>query len=254
MLSFHLEYASSCQYDYVQVYDGPSNSSRSLYKMCSTSYPPVIMSSTPYLHIVFHTDHFYEYTGFAASYQVNDCNFTLANTSGYIVSPGFPAQYPDNLYCTWTIIAPTDRFIFLSVSSFELENNCAVDYLKIYDGRYSTAPLLGTFCDTAPPKIISTTNSMLLVFKTGGSINYRGFNGTFTTDEGRPYNFKCNTTSQCHEHLVCVAERCGCSSGYYFNSRTYLCNTALSHGATCDSHIPNMCSGSSLECKSDEYG
>ncbi|CAL1548987.1 unnamed protein product, partial [Lymnaea stagnalis] len=63
---------------------------------------------------------------------------------------------------------------------FQLENNCAADYLKIYDGKYTSAPLLGTFCDTAPPKIISTTNAMLLVFKTDGSIISIGFNGTFT--------------------------------------------------------------------------
>lgn len=57
-------------------------------------------------------------------------NFFL--NSGTILSPSYPANYPPNLCCVWTITAEAAQFIVLDIWYLHLENK--YDTLKVYDG------------------------------------------------------------------------------------------------------------------------
>ena len=53
--------------------------------------------------------------------------------------------------------------------------------MKIYDGRNRSATLLGKYCQVMNPfKVESTGKSMLIVFQSDRSVNYRGFKATYT--------------------------------------------------------------------------
>ena len=53
--------------------------------------------------------------------------------------------------------------------------------MKIYDGRNSSATLLGKYCEVMDPfKVESTGKRMLIVFRSDRSLNYRGFKAKYT--------------------------------------------------------------------------
>ena len=52
------------------------------------------------------------------------------------LSPGFPAQYPHNRDCVWTLrTMPGKRIQFLFATlKLETHTNCTFDYLEIFNG------------------------------------------------------------------------------------------------------------------------
>ncbi|CAL1546536.1 unnamed protein product [Lymnaea stagnalis] len=240
--------------DFVQVFDGPNDTSPSLVKMCATTFEPLIMSTKPFLRIVLRTSNAKNVYGFEASYQVNDCQTTLTEPSGYIVSPGYPYEYIPYLNCTWTIIADPNKLIFFRITNFSLEPqaNCSFDHLKMYDGPNTQANLLGTYCINAPdpPVIVSTNNALHLHFKTDRSINNPGFRGIHLT-VARPITYPCYNSTQCPQSPVCRFDMCVCPDNFYCNNTIHTCLAALEDPSPCNPSVRNMCKGPDFECRLD---
>ena len=58
-------------------------------------------------------------------------------------------------------------------------------FLQVFDGANSEARLLGTYCGTsAPKKVRSTSNVLLVTFFSDGTINGNGFNISFSQTGG----------------------------------------------------------------------
>lgn len=57
------------------------------------------------------------------------CGGTLRGTAGSITSPGYPAEYENNLDCTWSILAEPGDTIALVFNDFLLEDK--YDFLEI---------------------------------------------------------------------------------------------------------------------------
>ncbi|KAF1464772.1 Deleted in malignant brain tumors 1 protein, partial [Pygoscelis antarcticus] len=74
-----------CQYDYVEVYDGPPHSSSLLGRLCSGSFPTYISSSNM-MTVRFHSDSRYTFRGFQAHYSSipADDNTTLLCLPDYM--------------------------------------------------------------------------------------------------------------------------------------------------------------------------
>ncbi|CAG02378.1 unnamed protein product [Tetraodon nigroviridis] len=64
-----LEFHHSCQYDYVEVRDGDSISSRVIGRFCGNSRPPPVYSSGSSLHVLFVSDGYKNFDGFFATFQ-----------------------------------------------------------------------------------------------------------------------------------------------------------------------------------------
>ncbi len=82
------------------------------------------------------------------------------------------SNYTNNLDCSW-LIQPTGGFkeIVLTFLSFSLQGN---DFLYVYNGTSTSAPLLGTFTGhTLPSTITSTSPALFIVFTTDSSGTYR---------------------------------------------------------------------------------
>ncbi|XP_041853544.1 inactive serine protease PAMR1 isoform X2 [Melanotaenia boesemani] len=66
-----LEFHPSCRYDYVEVRDGDSISSRVIARFCGNNRPAPVQSSGNNLHILFVSDGYKNFDGFFATFQEN---------------------------------------------------------------------------------------------------------------------------------------------------------------------------------------
>ncbi|XP_059158458.1 cubilin-like [Physella acuta] len=174
----------SCSSNYLEIFDGSSTANRTFGKMCST-WQVLTLSTTNYMHVVFLTSGIGK---FLATFKIQGRSINLQGPSGYIVSPGYPLSYLDNMWHSWTITGNPGTSVYLDIGTFELEGSyptCSYDYLQVYDGSTSNYPNFTKYCENrAPGLFASTSNSMHIVFKTDGSATRKGFNATFYT-QGR---------------------------------------------------------------------
>lgn len=182
---FHLESSTSCIHDYLAVYDGDSSSARLLGLLCGIQPPRSIASSRNQLYVKLRTDSQVQAGGFIASY-VTDCNGVHIQDqhSGQLESLNFPNEYPLNSQCSWTVLASTGNNISYSFSVFQVEGSmgsCSHDYVKLYNGADTKAPLIGTYCGiSVPPAGITTASALTVVFSSDSSVSLSGFQMTWT--------------------------------------------------------------------------
>ncbi len=118
------------------------------------------------------------------SYDIYTCNATYYD-------PGYQTNYENNSNITQTIYPETPgnniqaEFIDFSL---EAESNCNYDYLAIYDGTSTSAPLIGKFCGTNSPGTVTATNSY-------GALTFEFFSDTYTTAGGWQANISCLSTN-----------------------------------------------------------
>ncbi|ELT94437.1 hypothetical protein CAPTEDRAFT_224894 [Capitella teleta] len=123
-------------------------------------------------------------TGFRLSYQIASCNQTYSESSGQILSPGWPGNYPHLSNCQMLIEAPSGYSVSLYFHIFSLESHeqCAFDDLQVFNGSSDTGPLLFTLCGpTLPSPIFTPSNALLLRFTSDDSLAQSGFHLTYTS-------------------------------------------------------------------------
>jgi hypothetical protein len=72
----NLDISFSCDYDYLNIYDGNSKSAKLIGKFCGGSDVEVV-SSSRYLYLEFHSDDSNEFTGFRFKYSVQQRSGTV---------------------------------------------------------------------------------------------------------------------------------------------------------------------------------
>ena len=106
------------------------------------------------------------------------CGGVLTGLSGDISSPGYPQEYSNDADCSWTIHVSNTSVITLVFMDLQLENNegCNFDFVALFDGPTVTHRHLGKYCGAdKPPNIVTTSNHLLVVFKSDFNIGGRGF-------------------------------------------------------------------------------
>lgn len=102
--------------------------------------------------------------------------------SGVVYDHAGTSNYSNGANGTLTINPGTPgSFVALSFTSFVLESCC--DYLRIYDGTSTAAPLIGTWGGTSSPGNIYATGAsgaLTLYFTTDGSVTYSGFSANIS--------------------------------------------------------------------------
>lgn len=94
--------------------------------------------------------------------------------NGVITSPGYPQNYANSLVCQYLITVGVNRKIVVDFKFLKTEQN--FDRIEIYDGNNYGTHLLGNFSgDSRPPPIISSTNNILIKFRTDRSDTRTGF-------------------------------------------------------------------------------
>jgi PKD repeat protein len=117
----------------------------------------------------------------------NMSNLAVSACSGNFYDPGGSgSNYSNNQDFTMVFNPATAnsnlQFVF---SSFSLEDEpgCNYDYLKIYNGSNTTAPLIGTYCGTNSPGTVTasnTTGSLTFVFHSDGAVVSTGWAATLS--------------------------------------------------------------------------
>lgn len=114
------------------------------------------------------------------------CDITKTDSSGEILSPNYPSQYPAGKECSWTIKMPVSQKIVLVFENFNLEptksteSGCdSGDFVEVYD---RSVDLIGKYCagaENIPPRQITSNSHMLrIVFKSDNRTT-QGFLGNF---------------------------------------------------------------------------
>ncbi|KAL0200289.1 hypothetical protein M9458_003476, partial [Cirrhinus mrigala] len=106
------------------------------------------------------------------------CGGVLTGLSGVISSPGYPLEYNNNADCSWTVHVSNQSVVSLVFLDFQLENNegCNFDYVALFDGPTVKHRHLGNYCgNERPPSTITTSNHLLVVFKSDFNIGGKGF-------------------------------------------------------------------------------
>ncbi|CAG0891432.1 unnamed protein product [Darwinula stevensoni] len=121
------------------------------------------------------------------------CSFVLrANTqrSGKLLSPTYPGAYPKGLNCSYRFQGDKDQRIRLEFRDFDLfygGPHCPFDYVRVYDGLETSAPLVGTYCGQRRNLVIySSTENLLITLTTMermADAQNRGFSGLYEFSE-----------------------------------------------------------------------
>lgn len=96
-------------------------------------------------------------------------------THNFYDSGGSGGNYNNSENFTLTIVAGSSgSCVSVSFSAFNTESG--FDFLSIYDGPNTAAPLIGTYAgSTLPPTIISSSGSLTFRFTSDGSVVYSGW-------------------------------------------------------------------------------
>ncbi|XP_078690973.1 cubilin-like isoform X2 [Branchiostoma floridae x Branchiostoma belcheri] len=226
---FSLEGGSGCPWDYLAIYDGSDTRAPLLARLCGTSGTTTFTTGRN-AFVVFRSDLTVSHTGFSVNFtaesrpattqaspsgnvttppSVSCGNPTVLNaTFGSFTSPGYPGNYPNNANCSWQISVNTGEVIAFRFSQFSLEggSSCPWDYLAIYDGSDSTAPLLARLCGTSGTTTFTTGRNAFVVFRSDSIVSHTGFSVNFTA-ESRPDqladNWRCDfDEDQCDSSIT----------------------------------------------------
>ncbi|BFZ09430.1 hypothetical protein BsWGS_12469 [Bradybaena similaris] len=95
-------------------------------------------------------------TNAAAQSECGDFYRLNHNEVGYIHSPNYPNDYPNNSFCIWLIEAPQNHSVQLTVTfTGERYNNTCSDYLEIRQGS-KNEELTGIFCDESNGMVLTS--------------------------------------------------------------------------------------------------
>ncbi|XP_019627287.1 PREDICTED: trypsin-like [Branchiostoma belcheri] len=147
----------------------------------------------------------------------------LTADSGQFSSPGHPNNYPINTQCSWRITVPEGKLVRISFLTFDLEDSsgCGYDSLVVHDGDSALDyRLLSTCGSNVPRSTVSSTNTVLVVFTSDGSITKAGFSAVFSSEDAPatcgPDEFTCATGGCVHINATCDGVNdCGDNSDEY---------------------------------------
>uniref|UniRef100_A0A8C2Z0K3 CUB and Sushi multiple domains 3 n=1 Tax=Cyclopterus lumpus TaxID=8103 RepID=A0A8C2Z0K3_CYCLU len=137
-------------------------------------------------------------------------------STGRILSPGYPFPYDNNLRCTWTIEVDSGNIVSLQFLAFDTE--ASHDILKVWDGPpENEMPLQEVSGSLLPEGIHSTLNIVTIQFETDFYITKSGFAIDFSSslatacrDPGIPMNGSRNGEGREPGDLVTFS----CDPGY----------------------------------------
>nr|XP_046226989.1 cubilin [Scatophagus argus] len=183
---FQVEAHSTCQYDGLKIYNLATRRP-AIATLCGTSIPGPFSTFGPML-VHFYSDSVITDNGFMAEYRAIPCGGFFNTSMGTVSSPALSViHYHHNINCTYHISVPADRVIDLKFNTFHLEasSSCRYDYVAVYDGQDSLAPLLGKFCgEVLPPNLRSSTNQLFIIFRTDATVNGIGWRATYSETLG----------------------------------------------------------------------
>ncbi|RMF53463.1 MAG: T9SS C-terminal target domain-containing protein, partial [Bacteroidetes bacterium] len=181
------QFATEAGYDFVTIYDGAQVDSRYMVRRFSgTSLPPSVTTFGPQATIYFTSDESITNAGWSLNYATLSQPYCqgmvqLSAPSGTFSDGSGSSDYTNRTNCSWLIQPPGATWIRLSFTSFNTESG--YDFVRVYDGATTSAPLLGSYSGSnLPPQITSSGGSLLVVFTSDSSITRAGWEASYTSN------------------------------------------------------------------------
>ncbi|XP_068117799.1 ovochymase-2-like isoform X2 [Hyperolius riggenbachi] len=180
---FDLEDDLDCDLDYLAIYSTKDNL---IGKFCGSNRPRPILITNSSVTVKFFSDFRDFRTGFAMSFQAvepqaypgSECGSVAAIfDEGEIQTMNHPKEYNSDSECTWVMHCAPKFKIQVEFLMFDVEphKDCVFDYVIIYYDLAGTV-VAGKFCGAVlPPKIVSTSNVLQIVFSSDSFVNHIGF-------------------------------------------------------------------------------
>jgi len=100
-------------------------------------------------------------------------------------SGGASGNYSNDQRLLWCIQPPGASSVTITFTQFDLENNW--DFLFVYDGSTTSAPLLGRYTGTTlPPTLTSSTGNLLIEFRSDCATTAAGWTINYTSSSTTP--------------------------------------------------------------------
>uniref|UniRef100_A0A182M8Q1 Cubilin n=1 Tax=Anopheles culicifacies TaxID=139723 RepID=A0A182M8Q1_9DIPT len=182
-----MESHKECQYDYLDIYDGPDMGGRKIGRFCNAETDPIVIDTeSNHALIRMATDDTNQRRGFQLKYNII-CRRNITGFGGTIESPNFPNEYAASMDCRWTITVPPGNKINMEFSHFDFEaisqqnldnithQRCPFDYIELQELGTGDLPVARRYCANKPPPIVSMGRSIDLIFHTDASGEQMGF-------------------------------------------------------------------------------
>jgi len=135
----------------------------------------------------------------------------LVAPSGVFSDHAQGSTYRPNSQCSWLIQPPVPSGqpdlilpITLVFTKFQLQDG--FDYINVYDGDSSTAPMILSYTGSfLPNPVISTGNSLYIEFVSDNFVEFSGFRGSYSVSSLCP--------SGCSGNGYCIDGTCSCFNG-----------------------------------------
>ncbi|CAH1272381.1 BMP1 [Branchiostoma lanceolatum] len=109
---------------------------------------------------------------------------TVSGVTRTLTSPLFPDNYPNRLYCSWTFLAPKDKFVevrFLTLS-LEAAPKCIYDSVVVLTDGTETSD--GPYCTGNQPSKAFYGKNVTVKFISDNSVAKQGFKLTYRSVQG----------------------------------------------------------------------
>ncbi|KAL0970480.1 hypothetical protein UPYG_G00242640 [Umbra pygmaea] len=197
MLSFRLfdlEADPTCRYDYLDVYNGHTQSVQKLGRFCGTFRPGALISTSNTMMLEMVSDDSTGGRGFVAYYQAGKphmdenqfCGGRLTKEQGSVKTPNWPnSDYPTGISCSWHISVAPSNVIEVKFEKLNIESDmyCRYDYVAFFNGgERDDSRRIGKYCgDRVPRTIVTNGNELLVQFVSDLSVTSAGFMAFYTS-------------------------------------------------------------------------
>ncbi|MDO7847836.1 T9SS type A sorting domain-containing protein [Hymenobacter sp. M29] len=192
--AFDLEVGSTfggTPYDYLTIYDGPTTGSPQIGRFSGTTSPGTVTATNAagQLTVVFHSDNSTTGAGWEADIScVPGPIYSMSNTAvttcaGTFFDSNVNGNYGNNQSFTKVFTPATaGAAVQLAFTSFATEDT--YDFLYIYDGPSTSAPLIGQYSGSTSPGTVTASNAT-------GQLTVRFTSDVNTTDTGWEATIAC---------------------------------------------------------------
>jgi hypothetical protein len=170
--------------DIVTIYDGETNADPVLGTFSGNVVPESVATSGNKMLITFETDNSGTAPGWYAEFTTAlpvYCQGMISTTepTGIIDDGSGPYNYNHNSFCRWFIKPEAANEITITFNAFDLEDEN--DYVQILQLPENIT--IGQFSgNTIPPPVTSTSNQVMVMFRSNNFYSAPGFNAVWTVD------------------------------------------------------------------------
>ncbi|XP_077974871.1 uncharacterized protein LOC120330220 [Styela clava] len=184
---FDIEKHARCNFDSLEVFNGPTIGSPPVRKLCGYEVPSPFETNGNVATLRFTSDRTLHKTGFILQFATKtseqfsgQCEPTFTKSSGGFESPLYPNNYPNRVNCNYEIAPSTGNQILIQFPTFQLErsSSCVMDYVTI-----STRSKVGEkLCGDLDGNAYLVSGSLASInFVSDRSSTRRGFELTYRT-------------------------------------------------------------------------